>query len=361
MQRNLLLLVMAWISSVAACSSHRARVAADASRTALAGCDAPIPMMTPLVKGIYTADLSAHVFDGRVYIYPSHDLEENPPSSNAGDHFGMKDYRVYSMPSPLCGPVVDHGEVLHVDSVPWAKKQMWAPDAAFKDGGYYLYFPAKDKDGIFRIGVAKSSSPAGPFVAEPEPIAGSFSIDPAVFVDDDGKAYMYFGGIWGGQLQDWTTGTYKPGSDLRMGDEPAIGPRVATMADDMTSFAEAPVEVMILGADGQPLAEEVVSARFFEGPWVHKHNGTYYLSYSTGQTHYIVYATSKDPKGPFTYRGRILEPVKGWTTHHSIVKHQGEWYLFYHDSSCSGRDNQRCMKVALLTHRPDGSIETIDP
>jgi beta-xylosidase len=92
------------------------------------------------------------------------------------------------MDSPLDGKAKDHGEALHMKDIPWVGKQMWAPDAAYKNGTYYLYFSAKDKQGIFRIGVATSKNPAGPFKAQPEAIKGSFSIDPAVFLDDDGKA-----------------------------------------------------------------------------------------------------------------------------------------------------------------------------
>src|SRR3546814_8483500 len=95
---------------------------------------------------------------------------------------------------------------------------MWAPDAARKNGTYYLYFPAKDKEGVFRIGVATSKDPMGPFKAQPQPIKGSYSIDPAVFTDDDGSSYMYFGGIWGGQLQRNVDGKYDPdGSKTDLG------------------------------------------------------------------------------------------------------------------------------------------------
>ena len=165
----------------------------------------------PLVTNMYTADPSAHVFEGRIYIYPSHDLDHNnpPPANNEGDQFDMEDYHVFSMDNMHMFPV-DHGEVLNVKNVPWASKQMWAPDAAFKNGKYYLYFPARDKDHIFRIGVATSKSPAGPFAPEPDYIQGSFSIDPCVFVDDDGQAYMIFGGLWGGQLEKWKMGEFDP-------------------------------------------------------------------------------------------------------------------------------------------------------
>jgi hypothetical protein len=100
--------------------------------------------------------------------------------------------------------------------------------------------------------------------------------------------------------------------------------------------------------------------RYFEGPWMHKYNGEYYFSYSTGTTHYLVYATGKSPFGPFAYRGRILEPVIGWTTHHSIVEFEGKWYLFYHDSSLSGGINhKRCVKYTELKYTADGGIETL--
>src|SRR5690348_8058029 len=116
----------------------------------------------PLVKHIYTADPSAHVFNGKIYIYPSHDVENDIPFDDLGSHFAMEDYHVLSMDSPD-GKTTDHGVALHVKDVPWAEQQMWAPDATEKNGTYYLYFPAKDHDGIFRIGVATSSSPTGPF------------------------------------------------------------------------------------------------------------------------------------------------------------------------------------------------------
>jgi beta-xylosidase len=250
--------------------------------------------------------------------------------------------------------------VLHIKDVPWAHKQMWAPDCAYKNGTYYFYFPAKDKDGIFRIGVATSKSPAGPFKPEPNPIPGSFSIDPAVFVDDDNRAYMYFGGLWGGQLEKWQTGEFNPNPQGPTGDQPALGVRVAELSDDMLTFKEPPQEALILDENGEPLKASDTDRRFFEGPWMHKYNGLYYLSYSTGDTHKLVYATSTSPKGPFTYRGVILTPVLGWTTHHSIVEFKGKWYLFYHDASLSGgADNKRCVKFTELKYNDDGTIQTL--
>jgi beta-xylosidase len=314
----------------------------------------------PLVTHIYTADPSAHVYEGKIYIYPSHDLDLDLPSDDTGSQYAMEDYHVLSM-DDVNAPVVDHGEVLHVKDVPWASKQMWAPDAAYKNNTYYLIFPAKDKDEIFRLGVATSSSPSGPFTAQAGYIPGSFSIDPAVLVDDDNRAYVYFGGLWGGQLEKWQTGSYEPDAESPDPSAPALGPRVAELSDDMLTFKDTPKEISIIDEDGNPLLAGDEDRRFFEGPWVHKYNGTYYLSYSTGSTHYIVYATSSNPEGPYVYKGEILTPVLGWTTHHSIVQFQDKWYLFYHDSSLSGGvNNKRSVKFTELNYNDDGTIQTIE-
>ncbi|GIQ70614.1 alpha-N-arabinofuranosidase [Xylanibacillus composti] len=315
----------------------------------------------PLVTHIYTADPSAHVFEGKIYIYPSHDFEHDGPSNDNGDQYLMEDYHVLSMDN-FESPVVDHGQALHLKDIPWASKQLWAPDAARKHDTYYLYFPARDHEGIFRIGVATSSSPAGPFKPQPNYIEGSFSIDPAVFVDDDQRAYMYFGGLWGGQLEKWQTGSFLPDADGPAGDQPALGPRVALLSEDMLEFASSPQEISIVDEQGKPILAGDEDRRYFEGPWMHKYNGKYYLSYSTGSTHKLVYAVGDSPIGPFTFKGTILTPVIGWTTHHSIIQFEDKWYLFYHDCSLSnGVNHKRCIKYTELKYNEDGTIQTIDP
>lgn len=320
----------------------------------------------PLVKHIYTADPSAHVFNGKIYIYPSHDIENDIPFDDLGSHFAMEDYHILSMDTPDA-PAVDHGCALHVKDVPWADKQMWAPDAAEKNGTYYLFFPAKDHEGIFRIGVAKSASPTGPFIPEPTAIPNSFSIDPAVFQDDDGSYYMYFGGIWGGQLQRWRTGSFiaegeGPLAHLPEDNEQALCAKIAKLSDDLLSFTEAPKDLLILDENGNPLLAGDNDRRFFEASWVHKYNGKYYFSYSTGDTHFLCYAIGDNPYGPFKYAGRILEPVVGWTSHHSICAYEDKWYLFYHDSSLSkGVTHLRSVKVTELIHDEEGKIKTIQP
>ncbi len=315
----------------------------------------------PVVRHIYTADPSAHVFEGRLYVYPSHDIDAGLPFDDDGGHFGMEDYHVLRMDSPT-GEAVDCGQALHVRDVPWAERQMWAPDAACRDGRYYLYFPAKDRDGIFRIGVAVGDRPEGPFVPRPEPIAGSYSIDPAVFADDDGAHYMYFGGIWGGQLQKYRDNRHDAAHAEPTGDAPALGPRVARLRDDMVEFAEAPREVVILDEAGQPLRADDHERRFFEAAWLHRYGGRYYLSWSTGNTHLLCHAVGDSPYGPFTWLGTVLTPVVGWTTHHSICEFEGRWYLFYHDSLLSnGVTHLRSVKVTEVRHQADGRIATVEP
>ncbi|MES3151521.1 glycoside hydrolase family 43 protein [Sphingomonas faeni] len=317
----------------------------------------------PLVTTIFAADPSAHVFNGKIYVYPSHDVDAGIPDDDLGNQYAMHDYRVLSMDRPG-GPVTIHPVAIDVAQIPWASKQTWAPDAAYKNGIYYLYMPARDKQGVFRIGVATSKSPTGPFKAEPQPIRGSFSIDPAVFSDTTGESYMYFGGIWGGQLQRWATGKFDPAgsdTDLKQDDKPALAPKVARLSADMKQFAETPRDVQIVDKAGKPILAGDHDRRFFEASWMFKRGGKYYFTYSTGDTHFIAYAVGDTPYGPFRYTGRILSPVQGWTTHHSIIEFKNRWWLFYHDTQLSNRNHLRSAKMTELTFNADGTIKPLDP
>ncbi|KAI3399519.1 hypothetical protein diail_6541 [Diaporthe ilicicola] len=337
--------------------------------------------MAPLITHLYTADPSAHVFNGRVYIYPSHDRETDIKFNDNGDQYDMADYHVFSLDSlDPASEVTDHGAVLRLEDVPWASRQLWAPDAARNPstGRYHLFFPARDGEGIFRIGVATGDAPEGPFRAEESPIAGTYSVDPAVLVDvdddddDDDKAaaYLYFGGLWGGQLQ-----CYQGAADGSRFDaswsgprEPsgpgaaALGPRVARLGASMTELDGPAREIDILDpATGHRLAADDHDRRFFEAAWCHKRGGRYYFSYSTGDSHFLCWAVGDSPLGPFVYGGRMLEPVEGWTTHHSVVEFpegSDRWWLFYHDCELSGGvDHLRSVKVKEIFYDGDRIVQ----
>ena len=312
-----------------------------------------------LVPDDFMADPAVHVFNNRLYIYPSHDWESGIPENDNGDHFNMKDYHVFSLDDVMNGEVTDHGVVLDTKDIPWAGRQLWDCDVACKDGKYYMYFPLKDKNDIFRIGVAVSDKPEGPFVPVANPIKGSYSMDPAIF-EENGQYYMYFGGLWGGQLQRYRNNKALECAILPEGDELALCPKIAKLSDDMMEFAEEPRDVVILDKEGKPLTGGDTERRFFEASWLHKYNGKYYFSYSTGDTHLLCYAIGDNPYGPFVYQGVILTPVVGWTTHHAIAEFKGKWYLFHHDSVPSGgRTWLRSLKVCELQYNPDGTIQTI--
>jgi beta-xylosidase len=289
----------------------------------------------PIVTHMYTADPTARVFDGRLYVYPSHDRD-------TATWFTMDDWHVYSTADMKNW--TDHGVCLSLNDLSWAKKYAWAPDCVFRNGKYYFYYPT-DKD---YIGVGVGKKPYGPFT-DPlnKPLlnrntkgvicTGDF-IDPCVFVDDDGSAYIYFG-----QNQA----------------------NVVKLNDDMISFSDT---VRVLkGVEG-----------FFEAAWMHKYKGKYYLSYSgpnPGRKK-ILYCVSDSPYGPFEFKGEILEPMNSCTNHHSIVEYKGQWYLFYHNSDLYFEQHpnekpvcdwskpapfRRSICVDYLYYNEDGTIQKVIP
>ena len=173
---------------------------------------------------------------------------------------------------------------------------------------------------------------------------------------------MYFGGLWGGQLQRYRDNKALEEPHLEPDECPAIPSRVARLSKDMLQFAEEPRPIVVLDPEtGKPLTAGDNTRRFFEASWMHKYNGKYYFSYSTGDTHRLCYAIGDNPYGPFTYQGCILTPVVGWTTHHAIIEHKGKWYLFHHDCVPSGGKTWlRSLKVTELEYDADGRIKTID-
>ena len=284
----------------------------------------------PVITGQFTADPTARVFEGKIYMYPSHDIPSVITHHDGSAWFSMPDYHVFS--SEDLTTWTDHGVILRQEDVPWGKPDayaMWAPDCVFKDGKYYFYFPDAPAEGKgFNIGVAVADKPYGPFVPEAAPIEGVFGIDPCVLTDDDGKSYIYWSGM---------------------------GLSGCRLQDNMREL------------DGEPLRLDTpLPEGFKEGPFVFKRNGIYYLTYPwvRNNTETLAYAISDHPLGPFEYKGLIMResPTGCWTNHHSLVEYNGEWYLFYHHNDYSPDfDKNRSARIDRVFFNEDGTIQEVAP
>lgn len=293
----------------------------------VAGCKATSLELgpNPFITHMYTADPSGHVWnDGRLYVYPSHDID--PPR---GCDL-MDQYHVFS--SADLKHWTDHGEILRASQVPWGRPEggfMWAPDCAYRNGKYYFYFPHPSESNVapsWKIGVAVSDKPDRDFRVLDQPMQGVGGwdlIDPAVFVDDDGQAYFYYGG-----------GRNCYGAPLN---------------DDMISLKE-------------PLRKMEGINDFHEAAWVHKYNGRYYLSYADNNenANRLQYAISDSPLGPWRSMGVFLGPQSCAMSHGSIVQFKGQWYVLYHCSDLSNGENAlRSICIDRLEYNPDGTIRLV--
>jgi beta-xylosidase len=282
----------------------------------------------PLIMDQFTADPTARVFEGKLYLYPSHDILATPGKGRPG-WFCMEDYHVFS--SENLTDWTDHGAILNQTNVPWGNPtaySMWAPDCVFRNGKYYFYYPNQAKSGGFRIGVAISDTPYGPFTPQATPIEGAFGIDPCVLIDKDGQAFLY----------------YAQGRVF-----------VAKLKENMLELDSHPLVITNLPTRG-----------LVEGPFAFERNGIYYLTYPHVQnkTERLEYSTSTNPMGPFKQTGVIMDesPSGCWTTQDSIVQYQGRWLLFYHDKDLSPDfDKNRSVKADYLSFNDDGTIQKVIP
>ena len=282
----------------------------------------------PIIRDQFTADPTARVFEGKVYLYPSHDIIS--PVEPERKWFSMADYHVFSSEDLVNW--TDHGMILSQENVPWGNPEgysMWAPDCVYKNGKYYFYFPNAPKEGRgFAIGVAVADKPYGPFTPEQKPIEGVGGIDPCVLVASDGTAYLYWSGM---------------------------GLRGAKLADNM------------LELDGESVRlDENLPAGFKEGPFIFERNGKFYLTYPWVQdrTETLAYAMSDNPLGPYEFKGIIMaqSPSACWTNHHSLVEYKGEWYLFYHHNDYSPQfDKNRSTRIDRVIFNEDGTIQPVTP
>mgnify|MGYP002525164742 CR=1 FL=1 len=294
----------------------------------------------PIIRDQYTADPTARVFNNKVYLYPSHDIL--PPEGQRQDWFCMEDYHVFS--SENLTDWTDHGMIVTQNKVPWVRPNsysMWAPDCVYRNGKYYFYFPsAPAAGGGFAVGVAIADKPEGPFVCEPEPIKGINGIDPCVLQASDGNAYIFWGNGRCAKLKD----------------------NMKELADDnpKETVKWGNREVEMVGVN----CLQGLPNRQAEGPFAFEYNGNYYLTYPyvRENTEVLGYAMSKNPMGPYEYKGLIMaeHPNGCWTNHHSIINYKGQWYLFYHTNFFSPKDDKRRSAcIEKLFFNADGTIQEV--
>ncbi|MBN2862512.1 MAG: family 43 glycosylhydrolase [Bacteroidales bacterium] len=290
-----------------------------------------ISAQNPVIRDQFTADPTARVFNGKVYLFPSHDIPA-PEAFPRKDWFCMEDYHVFSS-SDLVN-WTDHGVIVSQYDADWVDTttfSMWAPDCIERNGKYYFYFPANVRAGAgrgFGIGVAVADNPEGPYTPQPQPIKGIVGIDPSVFIDKDGQAYIYYSmnRIFGAKLKD--------------------------------NMLELDSETKVLG--------DFPTKGLVEGPFFFERNGIYYMTYPHVQnkTERLEYAIGDNPMGPFRFAGVIMdESASGcWTNHHSIIEFNDQWYLFYHDKDLSPDfDKNRSAKIDSLFFNEDGTIQKVIP
>ena len=307
----------------------------------LLGVPLLLSAQNPVIRDQFSADPTARVFNNKVYLYPSHDIM--PPAGQRQDWFCMEDYHVFS--SENLTDWTDHGVIVTQNKVPWVRPDsysMWAPDCIERNGKYYFYFPAGAEGRGFGVGVAIADNPEGPFVPEPEPIKGINGIDPCVLQASDGNAYIF-----------WGAG------------------RCAKLKDNMKEIADdTPTEKVKWGEREFEMKGvnclKGLPSRQAEGPFAFEYNGNYYLTYPyvRENTEVLGYAMSKNPMGPYEYKGLIMaEHDNGcWTNHHSIVNYKGQWYLFYHRNWFSPRDDKRrSVCIEKLFFNADGTIQEVKP
>ncbi len=289
----------------------------------------------PIIRDQFSADPTARVFNGKVYLFPSHDILAPPDKNLRENWFCMADYHVFS--SENLSDWTDHGVIVSQEKVPWVDStsySMWAPDCVEKNGKYYFYFPANTnvagpngRKG-FGIGVAVADKPEGPYIPQAKPIEGIHGIDPVVMIDKNGQAYIY-----------WSMGNIY----------------VAKLKDNMLELDSEPVAIQNLPEKGLK-----------EGPFVFERNGIYYLTFPHVENNIerLEYAIGDSPVGPFKMTGVIMDesPMNCWTNHHSLIDFKGQWYLFYHQNAYSPKfDKNRSVCIDSLFFNPDGTIQKVVP
>ncbi len=293
----------------------------------------------PIVQTWFTTDPAPMVHDGTLYVYTGHDEDK-------ADFFWMQEWRVYSTTD--MANWTDHGSPFAIETFSWGDDRAWAPQCVERNGKFYFYVCLHSKlSGGMAIGVAVGDSPTGPFkdaIGKPLFENGSWDhIDPTVLVDDDGRAYIYWG-----------------------------NPRIyyAELNEDMISLkSEVKVMEQTVESFGSPNPEKRVKGKkykdtYTEGPWLSKRNGKYYLLYAAGGVpEHIAYSMSDGPMGPWKYMGEImpLQDTGSFTNHCGVTDYKGNSYFFYHTGKLPGGGGfARSAAVEQFTYNADGTFPIIN-
>ncbi|MEU4218966.1 glycoside hydrolase family 43 protein [Actinoplanes sp. NPDC026623] len=283
----------------------------------------------PIVQTVYTADPAPLVYNGRVYLYTGHD-EDN------STYFTMKEWRVYSSADMVNW--TDHGSPMSLATFSWASANAWAGQVVARNGKFYWYVPVTNRaTGRMAIGVGVATSPTGPFTdAIGHPLAENGEIDPTVFIDDNGQAYLYWGNpnLWYVRLNA-----------------------------DMISYSGGVTQIPLTTAGfGTRTGNASRPTLYEEGPWVYKRNGLYYNVFAAKCcSEFIGYSTAPGPTGPWTYRGTVM-PTQGgsFTNHPGVIDFNGSSYFFYHNGALPGGGGYtRSVAVERFSYNADGTIPTI--
>ncbi|HWS34375.1 MAG TPA: glycoside hydrolase family 43 protein [Actinoplanes sp.] len=290
---------------------------------------APARADNPIVQTIHTADPAPLVHNGRVYLYTGHD-------EDGSTWFTMKEWRLYSSADMVNW--TDHGSPMSLATFSWASKDAWAGQVVHRNGRFFWYVPVVNRaTGRMAIGVGVANSPTGPFSdALGRPLVENGEIDPSVFIDDDGQAYLYWGNpnLWYVRLNT-----------------------------DMISYSGSATKIPLTTAGfGTRTGDANRPTLYEEGPWVYKRNGLYYNVFAARCcSEFIGYSTAPGPLGPWTYRGTVM-PAQGgsFTNHAGIVDFNGGSYFFYHNGALPGGGGfTRSVAVERFSYHADGSIPQI--
>lgn len=294
-----------------------------------------IKAQNPIIQTIYTADPAPMIHNDTVWLYTGHDEDKST-------WFTMKEWRCYSSTDMVNW--TDHGSPLSLKTFSWAVKDAWAGQCIYRNGKFYWYVPMNAKGLGMSIGVAVSDRPTGPFVdaiGKPLVHSGNGDIDPTVFIDDDGQAYLYWG-------------------------NPYL--KYVKLNEDMISYSGDIVTV--------PLTKEGFSVRYKdadkrpssyeEGPWFYKRKNLYYLLYPAGGVpEHLAYSTSTGPTGPWKYQDTIMTIIKkggAFTNHPGVIDYKGRSYFFYHNGALPGGGGfTRSVCVNEFQYNADGTIPRIEP